>query len=75
MPLESRLTVMNSPTALISFTGIKGYRIFCGDSVKWGKKAEIKVKKSDVVRDIHLVDHITSLTILCTNNRVGFWHI
>lgn len=41
MPLESHLTVMNSPVALTSFTGIKGYCIFCGDSVKWGKKIEI----------------------------------
>lgn len=66
---------MNSPVALISFTGGKDYFIFCGDSVKRGKKIEIKVKKSNAVRDIHPVGHISSLAILCTNNMVGFWSI
>jgi len=43
--------------------------------VKWGKKIKIKVEKSNVVRDIHPVDHTTALAVLGTSSRVGFWHI
>lgn len=42
--------------------------------MKRSRKTEIKVKKSNVVRNVHLAEHITSSTIPCTNNRVDFWH-
>lgn len=35
----------------------------------WGKKIEIRVKKSNVVRDIYPADHITSSTIAQTTGR------